>query len=67
MTPQEPGRKAGILSVTLPGVELAFEELRRANVTCAMREGTLRLAPHYYNELGEMEQVVRILDGIEEG
>jgi selenocysteine lyase/cysteine desulfurase len=67
VTPQEPGRKAGILSVTIPGVERAFEALRRAKVTCAMREGTLRLAPHYYNELGEMEQVVRILDGIEEG
>ncbi len=65
VTPQEPHRKAGILSVSLPGVERAFGELRRANVTCAMREGTLRLAPHYYNELGEMEQVVRILDGIE--
>ncbi len=67
VTPRDPDRKAGILSVTLPGVERAFEELRQADITCALREGTLRLAPHYYNELEEMERVVRILDGIEEG
>jgi selenocysteine lyase/cysteine desulfurase len=63
VTPRDPDRKAGILSVTLPGVERAFEELRQADITCALREGTLRLAPHYYNELEEMERVVRILDG----
>ena len=43
----------------LPG---ALPALRDAGITASVREGALRLSPHCYNTLEEMERVVEILD-----
>lgn len=63
VTPEEEGRRAGILSFIPPRVDHVCVALEEAGVAFARREGALRLAPHFYNTLEEMERVVEILEG----
>jgi cysteine desulfurase/selenocysteine lyase len=53
---------SGILCVAPPNVGEAFRALKAARVICSMREGAIRLSPHAYNTLGEMERVVSVLE-----
>jgi selenocysteine lyase/cysteine desulfurase len=43
-------------------VEDAHRRLKRARVICSLREGAIRLSPHLYNTVAEMERVVEVLD-----
>jgi selenocysteine lyase/cysteine desulfurase len=40
-----------------------FLQLKKNNVVCALREGRIRLSPHCYNTVEEVEKVVAILTG----
>jgi cysteine desulfurase/selenocysteine lyase len=62
ITPREQTRRAGIVSFIPPDVPAAATALRAARVIFSLREGVLRLAPHWYNTVDEMEEVVRILE-----
>ncbi len=53
---------AGIVCVAPPGVAAAFASLQHAKVICSLREGAIRLSPHAFNTVDEMERVVEILD-----
>ena len=44
----------------LPGV---LSALREAGITASVREGALRLSPHCYNTIEEMERVAEVLEG----
>jgi selenocysteine lyase/cysteine desulfurase len=55
-------RGSGILCVQPPVVGEAFRRLKAARVICSMREGAIRLSPHFYNTIEEMERVVEVLD-----
>jgi cysteine desulfurase/selenocysteine lyase len=55
-------RGSGILCLAPENVEAAFRKLKAARVICSMREGSIRLSPHAYNTLEEMERVVEILE-----
>jgi selenocysteine lyase/cysteine desulfurase len=55
-------RSSGILCVTPANVGEAFRALKAAHVISSMREGAIRLSPHAYNTLEEMERVVEILE-----
>jgi selenocysteine lyase/cysteine desulfurase len=55
------GRGSGILCVQPPDVGEAFRRLKGARVIASMREGAIRLSPHVYNTVDEMERVVDIL------
>jgi selenocysteine lyase/cysteine desulfurase len=37
--------------------------LKAARIICSLREGAIRLSPHAYNTLEEMERVAAVLDG----
>jgi selenocysteine lyase/cysteine desulfurase len=54
-------RGSGILCVQPPNVGEAFRRLKAARVVASMREGAIRLSPHLYNTVDEMERVVDIL------
>ena len=56
-------RGSGILCVAPNNVGEAFRRLKAAHVVSSMREGAIRLSPHAYNSLDEMERVVEALDG----
>jgi cysteine desulfurase/selenocysteine lyase len=55
-------RGSGILCVAPSNVGEAFRALKAAHVICSMREGAIRLSPHAYNTLDEMERVVSVLE-----
>ena len=55
-------RGSGILCLAPDRVEDAHRRLKAARVICSLREGAIRLSPHLYNTVTEMERVVEVLD-----
>jgi len=55
-------RGSGIICVAPPDVGGAFRALKGARVTCGMREGGIRLSPHFYNTVEEMQRAVDIME-----
>jgi cysteine desulfurase/selenocysteine lyase len=54
-------RGSGIICLAPENVGEAFRALKRANVVSSLREGAIRLSPHAYNTVEEMERVVEVL------
>jgi selenocysteine lyase/cysteine desulfurase len=63
VTPAEPARRAGIVALTPRDLEGAHRRLAAAGVIHVVREGAVRIAPHWYNTLEEVERVVQLLEG----
>lgn len=65
LSPTDPARDASIVCVAPMGNNAteAYHELRKAQVVCSLREGKIRIAPHCYNTVEEVEKVVGILTG----
>jgi selenocysteine lyase/cysteine desulfurase len=63
VTSQRPGESAGIVCAVKPGVdqEVIREHLASRRILCAVRGGRIRLAPHLFNTLDEVEQVIATL------
>jgi selenocysteine lyase/cysteine desulfurase len=49
---------AGIVSIKLDDAEKIFEYLSSKNIIAVVREGILRLSPHFYNSKDEMDKLV---------
>ncbi len=62
-SPVDPLHESSIVCVRTPQVEESYNALKRAGVVCVMREGSIRLSPHVYNTVEEIERVVDILGG----
>ena len=56
-------RGSGILCIAPADVGDSFRRLKAARIICSLREGAIRLSPHAYNTVEEMERVVEVLDG----
>jgi selenocysteine lyase/cysteine desulfurase len=56
-------RGSGMVCLELPNLPEVHARLKEAGVTCSYREGSLRLSPHCYNTVEEMERVVAVLEG----
>jgi Selenocysteine lyase len=54
---------SGILCLAPGEVGESFRRLKAARIICSLREGAIRLSPHGYNTVEEMERVVSVLDG----
>lgn len=63
LTPTEPERRAGIVAFATADVDGDSRRLRTARVTHSVREGAIRLAPHFHNTLGEVDRVIEALGG----
>lgn len=63
VTPLEPERRAGIFAFRTPATERISAALRDAGVVFSVREGAIRLSPHLYNTVEEMERVVDVMEG----
>ena len=61
---RHPTPRSAIISVAPPKPVDAYHALKRAHVVCSLREGAIRLAPHCYNTVEEMEKVVEVLDSV---
>jgi cysteine desulfurase / selenocysteine lyase len=60
-------RGSGIICVAPDRVDQAYRALKAARVICTVREGAIRLSPHAYNTVAEMERVVEVLEGVRVG
>ncbi|MDX1701180.1 MAG: aminotransferase class V-fold PLP-dependent enzyme [Melioribacteraceae bacterium] len=60
----EQGKNAGIVSFAHKNSDLIFKELERKNIICSLREGIIRLSPHFYNTEEELSSVVAEIDSI---
>lgn len=63
-SPRDDAHRSAILCVAPPKPVDAYHALKRAHVVCSLREGAIRLAPHCYNTMDEMEKVVEVLDDV---
>jgi cysteine desulfurase / selenocysteine lyase len=52
---------SGILCVAPEGVQEVHRRLKAAGIVCSLREGAIRLSPHCYNTVAEMERVAHAL------
>ena len=64
VSPTENGHRSAILCVAPPKPVEAYHALKRARVVCSLREGSIRLSPHCYNTVEEMEKVTEVLEDL---
>ncbi|MBN1884706.1 MAG: aminotransferase class V-fold PLP-dependent enzyme [Candidatus Krumholzibacteriota bacterium] len=64
VTPREDDRRAGIVCFRLAGggTDEAFAALREAGVVASLREGAIRLSPHFFNDEMDMSRFFTALD-----
>lgn len=55
-------RGSGILCLAPENVREVHRRLKAERIICSLREGAIRLSPHCYNSVGDMERVVEVLD-----
>jgi cysteine desulfurase/selenocysteine lyase len=56
------GHRSGILCLAPDDVGEAFRRLKAARIICSLREGAIRLSPHGYNTVAEMDRVAAVLE-----
>lgn len=61
LTPLADERRAGIVAFATPDVDSDSAKLRAAKVTHSVREGAIRLSPHFHNTMAEVETVIRAI------
>jgi len=63
-SPTDPRHRSQIVCVRPPDAREANRRLRQAGIVVSLREGAIRIAPHCYNTIEEMEKVVEVLDEV---
>jgi selenocysteine lyase/cysteine desulfurase len=61
VTSPRDARGSGIVCVAPPQVAEAHRRLKAERIICSLREGSIRLSPHCYTTLAEMERVTEVL------
>lgn len=64
VSPADDLHRSAILCIAPDDAREAHRRLKAAGVVCALREGAIRLSPHCYNTVEEMERVVEVLDEV---
>jgi len=52
---------SGIVAFKHKNAQHIFDELENHNITCAIREGAIRIAPHFYNTEEEIDRFIEVL------
>lgn len=55
ITPEEPSRRAGIVTFRLPDAGRIQQQLQQRGITVSARVGHLRVSPHFYNTTEEID------------
>jgi selenocysteine lyase/cysteine desulfurase len=63
-SPRDDRHRSAIVCIAPERAVEAFHAIKRASVVCSLREGAIRLSPHFYNTVGEMEKVVEVLEDV---
>jgi len=61
VTPREPGRRGGIVSLRPADPDATSARLKEARVWHTVREGAVRLSPHAYNTVDEIDYALEML------
>lgn len=59
-----PGTRSGIVACKIDHEEQVAEALRANHIAATVRQGTVRLAPHFFNTQAEIEQVLDVITGL---
>jgi selenocysteine lyase/cysteine desulfurase len=62
VSPTDERHRSAIVCIAPDRADEAHRRLKSAGVVCAFREGAIRLSPHCYNTVEEMEKVIDVLD-----
>jgi len=63
VTPRVPERRAGVFALRTRDIAAASERLKAARISHSVREGCVRLAPHFYNTVEELDRALELLSG----
>jgi selenocysteine lyase/cysteine desulfurase len=55
--------RSAILCLSPADARASYDALREAGIIASFREGAIRLAPHLFNSMEEMERVVEVMGG----
>ncbi|MFI5200818.1 MAG: aminotransferase class V-fold PLP-dependent enzyme [Candidatus Kapaibacterium sp.] len=58
ITPKAETERAGIVSFNFPDAEKVFERLHQQNIITSLRQGRLRVSPHFYNTEEELQKLL---------
>jgi selenocysteine lyase/cysteine desulfurase len=61
VTPSDRRHRAGIVTVRVSNGERISNELARAGIVCSLREGAIRISPHFYNTREEVERAINVI------
>jgi len=62
VTPSLPRHRAGIVSLRMPNAGRVSAALKEAGVSHSLREGAIRLSPHFYNTREEIRRTLRVIE-----
>jgi selenocysteine lyase/cysteine desulfurase len=63
ITSPRDGHRSGILCIAPEHPAQVHRRLRDASIIASLREGSIRLSPHFYNTMEEIERVIEVLSG----
>lgn len=52
---------AGIISIKFENAQHAIKKLEAANIICSLREGVIRISPHFYNNREDLDYLIEKL------
>ncbi|MFM8782019.1 MAG: aminotransferase class V-fold PLP-dependent enzyme [Gemmatimonadota bacterium] len=61
LTPSDDAARAGIVALVTPDVAGDSARLREARVTHSVREGAIRLSPHFHNTIADVDAAIRAI------
>lgn len=61
VTPKAETERSGIVSFKYPDAEKTFKRLESENIIISLRQGLLRVSPHFYNTEEEVKRVMNVL------
>lgn len=64
LTPRPHETRAGIVAMTVPNAAAIFEQLNAQNIIISLREGNLRISPHFYNTADDLHKVCNAIAGL---
>lgn len=62
VTPSVPRHRAGIVALRMPNAAAVSTALKEAGVSHSLREGAIRLSPHFYNTREEIRRTLQIIE-----
>lgn len=61
VSPRDRTKRAGIISMRHPDAKTIFDDLNEQRIVVSLREGILRIAPHFYNSEEDLHALFSIL------